>query len=109
MHKREALRKARRYADLVIRKYNPREIILFGSYAKNTYREDSDIDIAVVLDTIEEGFLAKETDLYKTRRTIDENIEPVLLDAADDKAGFLEQIKAEGEVIYQREPEVVKH
>jgi len=109
MDKREALRKAGLFADLVNRKYKPREIILFGSYAKNTYREESDIDIAVVLDRIEDNFLEKETDLYKIRRTIDENIEPVLLDASDDKTGFLEQIEKDGEIIYKRELEHVKY
>ncbi|WP_243155974.1 nucleotidyltransferase domain-containing protein [Clostridium sp. C2-6-12] len=34
----------------VIEKYNPKEIILFGSLAKGTFRENSDIDICIIMD-----------------------------------------------------------
>lgn len=33
---------------LLITKFNPLAIILFGSYSRNSQREDSDIDIAMI-------------------------------------------------------------
>ncbi|NFG60736.1 nucleotidyltransferase domain-containing protein [Clostridium sp. CMCC3677] len=36
----------------VIEKFNPKEIILFGSVAKGIFREDSDIDLCIIKDTI---------------------------------------------------------
>jgi predicted nucleotidyltransferase len=102
MDKRKALEKAKKFSELVIKKYNPKKIILFGSYARGTYRNDSDIDIMVVFDKIEGSFLEKEVDLYKLRRTIDENIEPVLYEENNDPSGFLESVSDYGEVLYQK-------
>jgi predicted nucleotidyltransferase len=102
MDKREALEKAKRYSELVIKKYNPKKIILFGSYARGDYRNGSDIDIAVIFDKVEGSFLERETDLYKLRRDIDENIEPVLYEAGKDSSGFLESLSSYGEVLFQR-------
>jgi predicted nucleotidyltransferase len=78
------------------------KIVLFGSYAKGTNKEESDIDVAVIVEKIDGSFLEKEAGLYKIRRNIDENIEPVLFEAGSDKSGFLESILSYGEVIYQR-------
>lgn len=36
----------------IIEKYDPKEIILFGSVAKGTFREHSDIDLCIVMDTM---------------------------------------------------------
>ena len=55
MDKTDALDIAQRYAHAVNEKYQYIKIILFGSYAKGNYHEDSDIDIAVVLDNIPEN------------------------------------------------------
>ena len=71
------------------------------SYARGTAGEDSDIDVAVVLDSIEEDLLMLEARLYRLRRDIDERIEPILLEEKDDKSGFLEEILKTGEIIYR--------
>ncbi|HNZ54984.1 MAG TPA: nucleotidyltransferase domain-containing protein [bacterium] len=102
MDKREVLEKLRRFSEIVVEKYNPLKIVLFGSYAKGTNKEESDIDVAVIVEKIDGSFLEKEAGLYKIRRNIDENIEPVLFEAGSDKSGFLESILSYGEVIYQR-------
>ncbi len=47
MDKNDALILARQYALLIKTKYDCRQIFLFGSYAKETYHDESDIDIAV--------------------------------------------------------------
>ena len=48
MDKRAIIKIAKEYAKLVIQNIKPVEIILYGSYAKGTAREDSDIDFVVV-------------------------------------------------------------
>ncbi|MFA5480585.1 MAG: nucleotidyltransferase domain-containing protein [Candidatus Muiribacteriota bacterium] len=55
-------------------------IYLFGSYAKNTANQDSDIDIAIIVDgnKIKNKFFL-EYELMTKRRKIDLRIEPHIL------------------------------
>ncbi len=39
--------------DRIVRKFHPVKIILFGSWARGTAREDSDLDLLVVLAKVE--------------------------------------------------------
>ena len=75
MDKRDALNIAQRYAIAVNSKYNNIKIILFGSYAKGNYNEDSDIDIAVVLKDYG-NLIDMQLELMRLRRKIDSRIEP---------------------------------
>lgn len=50
----------------IVKKFNPQEIILFGSCAKGIAKESSDIDICIVLDY---------NDKRQIRRLLDESIE----------------------------------
>ncbi len=43
-----------KYIDEIKKHYNVSEIILFGSYAKGTQNEDSDIDIAIISDDFDD-------------------------------------------------------
>ncbi|WP_353095844.1 nucleotidyltransferase domain-containing protein [Tissierella praeacuta] len=56
MDNREVTEKINRFIDSIVPEYNPTKIILFGSYAKGTNNENSDIDIAVVVDEVERSF-----------------------------------------------------
>lgn len=103
MDKREVLDKVQRFSKIVVEKYQPEKIILFGSYARGNYTEDSDIDVAVIVDSIDGDFLDSQAELYKLRRNIDVSIEPVLLKNGIDNSGFLETILNYGEVIYQKQ------
>ena len=80
------------------------KIILYGSYARGDFRQDSDIDVAVVVPriSISDDILKDMAKLFKLRRSISNNIEPVLLIDEDDPSGFLENISQYGEVIYSR-------
>jgi len=40
----------RTFADEIARRYTPEKIILFGSYARGTANEDSDVDMLVMMD-----------------------------------------------------------
>jgi len=69
---------------------------LFGSYAKDTWNDDSDIDIAVVFEKIQTNRLIIAKKLFKLRREIEPSLEPVVFDSRYDPSGFLEQIRKEG-------------
>ncbi|MDW7681424.1 MAG: nucleotidyltransferase domain-containing protein [bacterium] len=49
MDKKDVLDIVREYASVIMRNYDCKQIFLFGSYAKGTNQEESDIDIAVIL------------------------------------------------------------
>ena len=100
MDKREVIEKVKKYSDVVRSHFPVKLVILYGSYAKATAREDSDIDVAVVVSKIDEDFLRSEVKLYKLRRDVDERIEPILLEEGNDQSGFLEQILEDGEIVY---------
>lgn len=102
MDKRQVVEHVRRYADAVLRDLDVDRIVLFGSYARGTARDDSDIDVAVIVDTLTEDWFTLATRLHKLTRDIDINIEPVLLQKASDRSGFLQHVLDTGEVVYQR-------
>ncbi len=100
MDKRIVLERVKQYTEVVIKNFPVRMIILYGSYAKGTEREYSDIDVAVIVDKIGEDILTTEAKLYSLRNDIDDRIQPVLLEKDEDKSGFLEEILKTGEIIY---------
>ena len=102
MDKNEVIKKVKKYAEVVKKILPVRMVILFGSYAKNCAREHSDIDVAVVVDHNEKDYLEARKELFKLRRDIDCNIEPVLIERDEkDLSGFFEEISNTGEIIYQ--------
>ena len=75
MDKTDALNIAQKYAHAVNANYKSIRIILFGSYAKGNFTEDSDIDIAVVFKDYS-NLLDMQLELMRIRRKIDSRIEP---------------------------------
>ena len=100
MDKKTVIKRVKKYADTVKKNFPVKKIILYGSYAKGTHREDSDIDVAVILESVDDDFLKSETKLFRLKRDIDPRIEPILLEEKNDKSGFLEEILKIGEIIY---------
>lgn len=92
MDKKEIISIATNYAKLVKSKMNVENIILYGSFAKGTAKEFSDIDIAVIVKKYPRNTLSTETKLFTLKRSIDSRIEPVLLSSSEDKSGFLDEI-----------------
>jgi len=82
---RKVMRIAKKYAKEVMKDYEVETILLFGSYAKGTNHEDSDIDIAVVTNVEENKVWDEELKLVKLRRNIDVRIEPHLIELEDYK------------------------
>ena len=96
MDKREVVNKVKEYS-VLLKKHIPIEkVFLFGSYAKNTNRTDSDIDVAIVVNKIEGDFFAIHPLLWKLRRQIDDRIEPILIEKDNDLSGFLIEIQRNG-------------
>jgi uncharacterized protein len=101
MDKNAVIEKVAQYANLVCNYFPVKKVILYGSYAKGTAKEYSDIDVAVVVDKIEGDFLEAETRLFNLTHDIETSIEPVLFEDGDtDTGGFFEEIQKTGEVIY---------
>ncbi len=88
------------YSRKILSTYDVRYIILFGSYQKGNFHEDSDIDIAVVVDAFGDDYFEDQTNLFRLTRGIDSRIEPVLLSITDDKSGFTESLIKNGKILY---------
>jgi predicted nucleotidyltransferase len=102
MDKETALGLAKQYADLVAHELNPDKIVLFGSALRGSLTDESDIDVAVIFDGFKGDWFGAYTRLSKLRRSVSPYIEPVLLDSADDRSGFVKEVLATGEVIFQQ-------
>jgi predicted nucleotidyltransferase len=93
----------RSFAKKVSQDPDVRQVILFGSHAKGTATDLSDIDVAVVTDTPVDDWLGASARLFRLRRDINLSIEPVLIDSSSDRSGFLEEIRRTGELVYERQ------
>jgi uncharacterized protein len=100
LDKTTALEHANAYAQLVGKQFMPCKIMLFGSFANGNWNENSDIDIAVIVEKINDDFLEISKKLNKLTRAIDNRIEPVLLQNDSDKSGFLSSILDTGILLY---------
>ncbi len=90
----------KQYAAVVRQNFPVKKVILYGSHARGKARDDSDIDVAIVVRQVEGDFLLSEKKLFTLRRNIEPMIEPVLLEEDNDPSGFLAEILKTGEVIY---------
>jgi predicted nucleotidyltransferase len=70
-----ALAIAREYVDSVGKVFSVKQAFLFGSYAKGNNHEDSDIDVALIIDEVED-LLEAQLAMFKLRRSIDTRLEP---------------------------------
>ncbi len=101
MDRETVIEKLKKYSELVFTVVMPNKIVLFGSYAKGNWTENSDIDVAIFVDKITDDFLQLSTKLCKLTRNIDYRIEPLLLEENNDKSGFISDINKYGIIIYQ--------
>ena len=96
MDKREAVNKVKAFRQLLSNYFQFENTYLFGSYAKGTNREDSDIDVAIIVDHIEGDYFSINPLLWKLRRQIDDRIEPILIERNFDDADFIGEIQKNG-------------
>ena len=79
MDKEQAIVLAKRYKEMVAERLPLKALYLYGSYSKGNYRVDSDIDIPVVVEHLDDNYFEDTPLLWKLRRKISNLIEPVLL------------------------------
>lgn len=60
MSRDEVEKKIKEYTDIIVAKFDPEKIILFGSYAWGNPGPDSDVDLLVVKETENTRILARE-------------------------------------------------
>lgn len=96
MDKREAIIKVREYSRLLKNYFPLEKVYLFGSYAKDTYGPDSDIDVAIVVSHMDGDYFSIHPLLWKLRRQIDDRIEPILIERDNDNGDFLSEIQKFG-------------
>jgi len=90
------------YADAVLQVVTPAAIVLFGSYAEGSANKDSDIDVAVIFNGFTGDWLKTSNRLWRLIEDISLDIEPHLLDSAEDKSGFVRHVLKTGQLIYPR-------
>ena len=96
MAENEVLNVAKEYANAVRKVIDAKAIFLYGSHAKGTATENSDIDIAVVVDRVHGDYLTLVSKLWGLTREVSHEIEPVLLAEADSQSGFLQTVERTG-------------
>jgi predicted nucleotidyltransferase len=99
MDKAEVIIKLKKYKTLLAKEMAFEKMILFGSYAKDTQREDSDVDVVIIVDKIQGDYFSTRPLLWRIRREVDDRIEPVILENTNDQSGFLQEIKKNGILI----------
>lgn len=99
MDKNEVISIVSKYKLLVSKHFDIESMILFGSYAKGNQKDDSDIDVAIVVNSITQDFFSYAPLLWKLRREIDDRIEPILIEKNKDDSGFLKEILKTGLII----------
>lgn len=92
-------KKIKQYADIVRQTISVKKIVLYGSYAKNSETTTSDIDIAVIVDSINGDYLDLSAQLFELADKVDVRIEPILLNENSDTSGFIESISKYGKEI----------
>lgn len=83
MDKRATLKVVKKYITFLRdNKFNIQKAYIFGSYAKGSFHEDSDIDLAIIMSNLPDTF-DMQVELMKLRRKFDTRIEPHPFDETD--------------------------
>ena len=93
MGQNDVIDSVRRYKQLVLDNLGQARVYLFGSYIKGTARQDSDIDVAVVVPKVEDDFLKTSSMLWMLTWNVNTLIEPVLIEEAHPSPLFDEVLR----------------
>lgn len=96
MDQAAAINLARQYKSRVQRLIEDAELIMFGSFAKGSFTDDSDIDIAIIVDEMQGDYFDIVPKLWELRGEIDSRIEPVMIEKNFDPSGFLAEVERTG-------------
>ena len=80
MDKGQAIGLVRKYKDAIAGNFGDAKVYMYGSYSKGTAREESDIDVAVVVPELTDDWLDMSAYLWKMTRKVSTLIEPVLIE-----------------------------
>ncbi|MGD8781225.1 MAG: nucleotidyltransferase domain-containing protein [Ignavibacteria bacterium] len=97
---RKIIKIVKKYSELVKDVMDVKMIVLYGSAARGEQREDSDIDVAVIVDDLQEDYLDLSAKLFEIVREVDIRIEPTLLIRKHNKSGFIDTVLNTGKIIY---------
>ena len=98
MDKERAFEVVRKYIAYLRRsKFSVQKAYIFGSYANGRFHDDSDIDLAIVINGVPNSF-TMQVRLMKLSRKFDSRIEPHPFDTADFNSSnpFANEILAKG-------------
>jgi predicted nucleotidyltransferase len=84
----EVITLVKKYKKLLAQHMVFEKFILYGSYAKGNAHKNTDIDVAVVVDTASGDFFSTRPLLWKVRREIDDRIEPILVEKSHTIVAF---------------------
>lgn len=94
MDKEQAIKLAKRYKQLILDCLPIKALYLYGSFSKGTNTENSDIDIAVIVERLDEDYFSDTPLLWKLRRKVSNLIEPVLLTEDEGNPLYYDIIKS---------------
>lgn len=106
--KRIPMRAIRAVAKHIAEKFDPEQIILFGSHAYGKPTAWSDVDLLVVMDTPKEGEFEKSLEIRKSLPSLNFGLDVVVRSRKAierrKKLGdwFLREITKKGKVLYER-------
>lgn len=95
MDKEQAIKLAQKYKKVLLEKMPVKAVYLYGSYSKGNYTEESDIDIdiAVVVEHLNDDYFEDTPLLWKLGRKVSYLIEPVLLSENENSPLYADVIK----------------
>jgi predicted nucleotidyltransferase len=95
----------REYIRLLTDVYNVFAVVLYGSYAQGKVTDSSDIDVAVFSDSFGDNPIEEMTRLFKLRRAVDTDIEPLPFSKRSflnhGEADFVKHILSTGKILYR--------
>lgn len=96
----------KRFINLIIKKFNIKKIIIFGSFARGDYHKGSDLDL-IIVGEFKERFIdriGKILELNNSDLEIDVMVytEEELQKMIQEKRPFIEQALEEGIVVYEK-------
>lgn len=89
----DVLNNVEKYVREISKYYNIQEVYLFGSYAKGTNNEDSDIDVAIIINS-DSNIFDLMVELMMLTQNIDLRIEPHPIKVKDFENGnpFVQEV-----------------
>lgn len=96
MDQKEVIKLLKEYKALISSHFNLDKMYLYGSYATHLASEDSDIDVAIILEEFDDNYFNVVPRIWKLRKEIDPRIEPHVFERGKDRSGMLLEIQETG-------------